>query len=148
MTLKYRLMSDLHLEFADIYIDCGLGAVIAPRTPAVAAVTNVTLDLGTTAILSHLTSPETCKGGQAKLAAFIHDAYEPLEADLASGQGEYLDSLTVLAGVSEEEKTSFVSAVRDDFAASAATDNYTQQTRFEKAENLYNILQHQADSRS
>ena len=59
-------------EFADIYTDCGLGALIAPRTPAVAAVTNVTFDLGTTAIISNVSSPETCQGGKALAAAFIN----------------------------------------------------------------------------
>ncbi len=35
-------------EFADIYTECGLGAMIAPKNPTVAAITNVTWDLGTT----------------------------------------------------------------------------------------------------
>ncbi|XOF32360.1 MAG: DUF3015 family protein [Candidatus Electrothrix sp. YB6] len=135
-------------EFAEIYIDCGLGAMIAPRTPVVAAVTNVTFDLGTTAILSNISSPETCMGEQARMATFIHDAYDSLETDLAAGEGSYLDSLTVLAGVSENNKASFVRAVRDDFAASVATENYTQQTRFTKAENLYNILRQQQEGQS
>lgn len=38
--------------FADIYTECGLGTMIAPKNAAVAAVTNVTWDLGTTAISS------------------------------------------------------------------------------------------------
>jgi hypothetical protein len=127
-------------EFAEIYTDCGLGAMIAPRTPAVAAVTNVTFDLGTTAILSNISSPETCKGGQALAAAFIHDSYESLEADLARGTGSYLDALMVLAEVPEEAKTSFVHALRKDFASYVAKRNYTEQSRFQKAENLYTLL--------
>jgi hypothetical protein len=58
-------------EFAEIYTECGLGAMIAPRTPAVAAVTNVTWDLGTTAVTSNISSPDTCQGGKEKTAAFI-----------------------------------------------------------------------------
>ncbi|MCI5124844.1 MAG: DUF3015 domain-containing protein [Candidatus Electrothrix sp. AR5] len=135
-------------EFADIYIDCGLGAIIAPRTPVVAAVTNVTWDLGTTAILSNISSPETCSGGQARMATFIHDAYDSLEAELAAGEGRYLDSLTALAGVEQEEKTAFVEGVRQRFAHSVAAADYTQQTRFTKAEKLYNILHQEMESRS
>ncbi len=135
-------------EFADIYTDCGLGALIAPRTPAVAAVTNVTFDLGTTAIISNVSSPETCQGGQALAAAFINNAYEPLEADLARGQGEYLDSLAALAGVGEEGKASFTAGLRQDFAASVATVAYADQSRFQKAENLYNLVFRQPESRS
>jgi len=135
-------------EFADIYTDCGLGALIAPRTPAVAAVTNVTFDLGTTAIISNVSSPETCQGGKALAAAFINDAYEPLEADLARGQGEHLDSLAALAGVREEGKTSFMTGLRSDFAAAVAADGYADRSRFEKAESLYNLVFRQAESRS
>ncbi|MCI5143403.1 MAG: DUF3015 domain-containing protein [Candidatus Electrothrix sp. ATG1] len=135
-------------EFADIYIDCGIGAIIAPRTPVVAAVTNVTWDLGTTAILSDISSPETCSGGQARMATFIHDAYESLEADLAAGEGRYLDSLTALAGVKEEKKTSFVKGLRKNFADSVAAADYTRQTRFTKAENLYNTIHQELENRS
>ncbi|WP_420208310.1 DUF3015 family protein [Candidatus Electronema sp. JC] len=135
-------------EFADIYTDCGLGALIAPRTPAVAAVTNVTFDLGTTAIISNVSSPETCQGGKALAAAFINDAYEPLEADLARGQGKYLDSLAVLAGVREEGKTAFADSLRKNFAGSIAAEGYADRSRFEKAENLYNLVFQQPDSRS
>jgi len=127
-------------EFADIYIDCGLGAVIAPRTPVVAAITNVTFDLGTTAISSDISSPETCSGGQARMAAFVHDAYESLEVELAAGEGKYLDSLTALAGIEQDDKAAFVQNVRKQFAQSVAAADYTRQTLFTKAETLYNIL--------
>jgi hypothetical protein len=135
-------------EFADIYTDCGLGAVIAPRTPAVAAVTNVTFDLGTTAIISNVSSPDTCQGGKAVAAAFIHEAYDSLEADLARGQGKYLDSLAALAGVSKDGKDAFAASLRKDFAASVAANGYADQTRFQKAENLYNLVYRQPESRS
>src|SRR3989338_2196679 len=85
-------------DFADIYTDCGLGAMIAPRNDAVATVTNVTWDLGTTAISSNISSPDTCVGGQARLASLIHDSYNDLEKNLASGSGPYLDALIMLAG--------------------------------------------------
>jgi hypothetical protein len=135
-------------EFADIYIDCGLGAIIAPRTPVVAAITNVTWDLGTTAISSNLSSPETCSGGQARMAAFVHDAYESLEVELAAGEGRYLDSLTALAGIEQDDKAAFVQDVRKQFAQSVAAADYTQQALFTKAENLYNILNQEMIKRS
>ncbi|MCI5166707.1 MAG: DUF3015 domain-containing protein [Candidatus Electrothrix sp. GM3_4] len=135
-------------EFVDIYIDCGLGAIIAPRTPVVAAITNVTWDLGTTAVLSNISFPQTCSGGQARMAAFVHDAYDSLEADLAAGEGGYLDSLTALAGVEDEKKVSFVKGLRENFAESVAATDYTQQTRFIKANNLYNTIYQELENRS
>jgi len=127
-------------EFADIYVQCGLGAMIAPNTPAVAAVTNVTWDLGTTAILSNATSPETCKGGSAKTAAFIHDSYTPIENDLAKGQGEYLDTLMATTDCDASAHAEIASAVREDFATVVAQPGYAERSRFEKAESLFNIV--------
>ena len=68
-------------EFAEIYTDCGIGGMIAPRSDAVVAITNVTWDLGTTAISSNISSPDSCSGGQAEKAVFIHDSYDVLELD-------------------------------------------------------------------
>lgn len=127
-------------EFADIYTECGLGALIAPRNEAVAAVTNVTWDLGTTAISSNISSPDTCKGGQARAAAFIHDAYASLESDIASGQGEHLNTLMTLAGKNTAEAQGFIAALRNDFSKAVADASYSSKTRFEKAETLYNLV--------
>ncbi len=132
-------------EFAEIYTECGIGAVIAPNTPAVAAVTNVTWDLGTTAISSNMSSPESCAGGDGRTAMFIHDSYDSLERDLARGNGEYLDTLMVMAGCAEEAQQPLSTALRADFGSSVATDSYTNQTRFQKAESLYNLLYKQVD---
>lgn len=85
--LLVNSQTSMSREFADIYTDCGLGAMIAPKTPGVAAVTNVTWDLGTTAVSSNISSPDACVGGKEKTAAFIHDSYSSLEEDLAKGDG-------------------------------------------------------------
>ncbi len=127
-------------EFADIYEECGLGAMIAPKNPAVAAVTNVTWDSGTTAISSNISSPDTCGGGKEKTAAFIHDSYKALENDLASGEGTYLDTLMTLSGIHESSKLKFVQALRSDFAKIVAEPGYSVQSQFEHAQALYNLV--------
>jgi len=127
-------------EFADIYTECGLGALIAPRNEAVAAVTNVTWDLGTTAISSNISSPATCAGGKAKTAAFIYDSYQSLETDLASGYGTHLDALMTLVGYESQAQQDLTKAVRADFAKMVADPSYTEQSRFEQAQALYNLL--------
>ncbi|MBM9520727.1 DUF3015 family protein [Desulforhopalus vacuolatus] len=131
-------------SFADIYIECGLGAMIAPHTSPVAVVTNVTWDLGTTAISSNISCPDSCVGGQAKSAAFIFDSYESLEKDIARGQGEYLDTLMTLTNVSKESQGKAVNNLRNNFAFYVANQDYTNQTKFQKSENLYNILYSQS----
>jgi len=127
-------------EFADIYTDCGLGAMIAPNNDAVAAVTNVTWDLGTTAISSNASSPDTCAGGKGEAAAFIYDAYPNLEKDLAVGQGEHLASLLSIAGIDAESRSDVSIRLRREFAEIVNADGYSERTRFEKAETLYNAL--------
>jgi len=127
-------------EFADIYTECGLGALIAPRNEAVAAVTNVTWDLGTTAISSNISSPGTCAGGKAKTAAFIYDSYESLETDLASGYGTHLDALMTLVGYESQAQQDLTKAVRADFTKMVADPSYSEQSRFEQAQSLYDVL--------
>ena len=131
-------------EFAEIYTDCGIGGMIAPRSDAVAAVTNVTWDLGTTAISSNISSPDSCSGGQAEKAAFIHDSYDALELDLASGHGTYLDALAALAGHEGQAQQRFITAVRAGFAKLVAVPDYHEQNRFAKAEALYNLVNEQS----
>lgn len=131
-------------EFAEIYTDCGIGGMIAPRSDAVAAVTNVTWDLGTTAISSNISSPDSCSGGQAEKAAFIHDSYDALELDLASGHGTYLDALAALAGHEGQAQQRFITAVRAGFAKLVAAPDYHEQNRFAKAEALYNLVNQQS----
>jgi hypothetical protein len=132
-------------EFADIYTDCGLGAMIAPNNTAVAAVTNVTWDLGTTAILSNASSPETCQGGKARKAAFIHDAYPQLAQDIARGRGAHLQTLVSLSGCRAEVQPALVQAVRADFARIAAQPGYAQQPRKQQAAALHDAVQQRTD---
>lgn len=127
-------------EFADIYTECGLGAMIAPNNEAVAAVTNVTWDLGTTAISSNASSPDTCEGGGEASAMFIHDAYQSIEKDLANGSGEHLTTLMTIAGVAADEQQAVSAALRTRLSELAAADDYDTQSRYQKAEALYNAL--------
>ncbi len=127
-------------DFADIYTDCGLGALIAPRNSAVAAVTNVTWDSGTTAISSNITSPDTCRGGKDRAAAYIHQSYKSIESDLASGKGVYLDSLAALSGCPVEKQAKLKEVLRRDFAQAVAQQGYSSKSPFEKSELVYNLL--------
>lgn len=128
-------------EFADIYTDCGLGALIAPRNDAVAAVTNVTWDSGTTAITSDASSPDSCKGGKQAAAAYILEVYPSLEADLARGDGEHVATLLQIAGCRGGDQAPVTVALRSGFARVAADADYSARSRYEHAERLYGLLQ-------
>lgn len=128
-------------DFGAIYIECGLGALIAPSTAWVAVITNITWDLGTTAITSEMSSPESCKGGQAKVAAMIYEAYPSIETELAQGRGEHLNAMFTLAGRDESEHAKLIAGLRAGFAPTVAAEDYTSKTRYEKAEALYDAVQ-------
>jgi len=131
-------------DFADIYSECGLGAMIAPNNQACAVLSNFTWDYGSTAITSNISSPDTCKGGYGKTAMFIHDSYETLENEISSGSGDYIDTLMLLAGVEEGESDVFLNNLRKDFSKLVERDNYVQLSLFEKSEALYNIVYKQS----
>lgn len=128
-------------DFGAIYIECGLGALIAPSTAWVAVITNITWDLGTTAITSEASSPESCKGGQAKTAMMIYEAFPSIETELAQGRGEHLDALFTLAGKEQNEHAALIAELRSSFAKTVAADGYTAMSRYEKAEALYGLFQ-------
>ena len=140
-------------EFGEIYTDCGIGGLIGSAIGSdedsianvAAVVSNITFDLGTTAISSNTTSPDTCARGEAKTAAFIYESYDSLEADLASGHGVYLDALAALAGHEEDTRDRFVAGVRSGFARLVAVPDYPEQDRFTRSEALYNLVKEQPE---
>ena len=122
-------------DFAEIYKECGLGAMLFPDDPIIAVITNVTWDLGTTAVSSELSSPEMCKGNASTMAALILDAHPQIEQDLATGQGEYLSSMVNLMGC--ESDASAASALRASFS-DAVENGYFEASDIQKSEMLYN----------
>ena len=120
-------------DFADIYTECGLGAMIAPHNTTVAAVTNITWDLGSTAVSTNISSPESCKGGKAKVAAFIGKSYDDLELEIASGEGKYVDTLAAMTDKDMKD-------IRAEFSELVASNEYAKMSKVEKVEKLYNIV--------
>ena len=120
-------------DFPDIYTECGLGAMIAPNNSAVAAVTNVTWDLGTTAVSSNVSSESSCAGGKKKTAAYILQQYAQIEKDLARGQGPHLDALAAIAQCNAQS----TELLRSQWAQSVNEPGYASKNRLEKARSLY-----------
>ena len=133
--LTLSLSAHAERSFGDIYKECGLGALIFPEDPIIAVVTNVTWDLGTTAVTSDMSSPDTCHGGKASMAAFILDAHPQIEQDLSTGEGEYLSAMVSLMGCESSVDTSV--ALRASFA-DAIEQGYFEASDFEKSTMLFN----------
>ncbi|MCK5902286.1 MAG: DUF3015 family protein [Cocleimonas sp.] len=128
-------------EFGEIYTQCGLGAMIFKKTPVVAAISNITWDLGTTAILSNASSEDQCQGSQVASAAFIHKSYASLEHDIAKGEGKHLNALMDIASCSNTSRAGVVTKVRADFATTAAKKGFATSSPYNKSKALYDIMQ-------
>lgn len=133
-------------EFAEIYTQCGLGAMIAPSSDAVAAVTNVTWDLGSTAISSNISSPDTCQGGKKKVASLLLQSLPQIEQDLARGQGHYATTLLTSAGCAQAAHAPLLRAVRQDVAQLHAQSGYAAQSRVEKSAAVYDVVKQRVEA--
>jgi len=138
-------LSSADSDFGKIYVECGLGGIIASAVndktanPLIAVVTNVTWDLGTTASTSHFSSKNTCANQRTVVASFINQSFEKLEKEIASGEGEYLDALASLVTEGKTSTSEYTSKLREDFAKVVASEEYTTLTHYEKAKKLYEI---------
>lgn len=128
--------------FGQIYTQCGLGAMIAPHTPVVAAITNVTWDLGTTAIISNASSPGTCKGDATKTADLIYHAYPSVEKDVAIGKGKDLNALVALASCPVSARPLFIHSMRHGLSGMVKKADYSTMPRKQKAADLYQVFNH------
>ncbi len=127
-------------EFGDIYMECGLGAMIFPTNNVMAAISNVTWDLGTTAVSSDASSEENCKGQKVAAASFIHQSYASLETELAEGQGEHVAALLDIMNCDTASQPGITTALRSDLASLVSTAGYQSQDAVQKSENFYNML--------
>lgn len=123
-------------DFGDILGECGLGAMLFPDDRTIAIITNITWDLGTTAVSSNSSSAGTCKGGTVEAAKLVIQSYPELENDFAAGEGEHLAALMSVANCSD----SAIPALRADFADVVSADGYAGKSQLDKAEAMYGVV--------
>ena len=127
-------------DFASIYTDCGIGGMLFSSTPVGAVISNIIWDLGTTASSSQLSSPDSCKGGQATAAAFIVNSYANLSEETIKGDGEHLAALMGVVGCDGAASAVAIDAMRADFSVTLGSDGYQDQTHYEKSEAFFDLL--------
>lgn len=125
------------------YTQCGIGASLFKNHDALAAISNVIWDLGTTALASALSSPEMCNAKNMKTAQYILETLPELEANLAAGEGEYL---TGLAETMDCSATSLTPALRAQYAQAVTTPAYAEGSQIDRATTMYNAAQTAAAS--
>lgn len=126
----------------NIYAECGIGGAIFENDLA-AAISNIIWDLGTTAVISGVSSPESCGGTEAVAATFIYETYADLSEETVKGDGEHVAALLDIAGCSSMSQAAAISAIRSDYASEIASSSFAEKTQVEKAEGYYNIFMEQ-----
>lgn len=122
------------------YSDCGIGAAIF-KNDAAASISNVIWDLGTTAVTSALSSPETCEGESVAAAKFIYETYAALEVQAAKGEGENLTAVFDILQCDNSDHKSLISSVREDFSLLVSDDHYADMTTLQRSEKFFNVVQ-------
>jgi hypothetical protein len=120
------------------WLDCGIGAMIFPddNLEVGAGISNIIWDLGTTAVTSAMSSPDTCAGtSNVQMAVFIQRTYPTLEKELADGRGAHLSALASLVEAADAD--AFALSLRQEMAAEIAKPGYTELAYDEKAQALY-----------
>jgi hypothetical protein len=131
MTIAFAPQAEAR-TLEQILKECGIGGAIFKHTPAAAAISNIIWDLGTTATLSDMTG-KCSYGKNLKVAMFIGSSYDKLETELASGKGEYVETLSSLSGKSVEQ-------LREDFSKTVKHSSYATMTKEERADKLYSVV--------
>lgn len=130
---------------ADIhpYKHCGIGAMLFPKIPVGAILSNIIWDLGTTAISSKISSEDICEGEvESQVAQFIFNSYAELEEDTVSGEGEYLTTALNIYGCETSTHGLIADDLKTNFVLSLKAEDYAAKTKLDKAESYYNYMNH------
>lgn len=123
------------------WVDCGIGAMIFDDTAWAAVSSNIIWDLGTTALTSDASSPNTCNSKRSLAALYIGVNYASLTEDTAKGNGRHLHAMLDIMGCSPASRGAIIAALRSEFGQSLRTPDYADKTSTVKAEDFYNIVQ-------
>lgn len=122
------------------YSDCGIGSALFPKVPVAAVLSNVIWDIGTTAVISAVSSPETCNGARYTAALYINETYARLEVEAAKGEGEYLTALASVMQCDAQAAPVLNRTLRASLSSTLSAPGFTELTHTQKAERLFNIV--------
>lgn len=143
--LVVSLMLPLSSHAKNAYTQCGIGALIFSKTGWAAAISNIIWDLGTTATSSSSSTPSQCAGSGAKVGQLIYDNYASVEEETAVGQGEHLSAMLNILECDKSMHNAIITKVRADFLNSVQDSSYSQKSKLEKTEVMFNNVMDKAN---
>ena len=117
---------------------CGIGAMIFPRTGWAAVTSNLTWDAGTTATSSSSSSESQCAGRASNAAKYIHQNYAVLEEETASGHGVHLVTVLNILDCKKSKHDKIIESVRSNYAQDLSNGVQTDEAYFN---NLMNVIE-------
>lgn len=140
-TLSSAADENKNTQSLNPWVDCGIGAMIFSETPVGAVISNIIWDLGTTAVSSNISSQNTCKGKNVKVAQFIGTTYANLVEETVKGDGQHIYAMLDIMGCNPSSHTKMIDSIRSDFSQSIRNPAYVEKTSLVKFEEYYNIVQ-------
>ena len=122
------------------FSDCGIGAALFKETKWAAVTSNITWDVGTTAVTSATASPETCNGKTVEAATFIQHSYDNLVEETAQGEGEYINAMLNIFGCDAAVRSQVIAQVRNDAGQVVTDAAYATQSQQGKVVQYYQIV--------
>lgn len=117
---------------------CGIGAMIFPKTGWAAVTSNIIWDAGTTATTSSSSSESQCAGRASTAAKYIHQNYAVLEEETASGNGAHLVTVLNILDCKKATHGKIIESVRSNFAQDLKSGVPTDEAYFN---NLMNVIE-------
>lgn len=120
------------------WTQCGIGAMIFPRTGWAAVTSNIIWDFGITGITSSSSSESQCAGRASTAAKFIHQNYAVLEEETAMGEGAHLVTVLNILDCKKASHGKIIESVRSNFAQEMSVGKATDEAYFN---NLMNVIE-------
>ncbi|MFP5385952.1 MAG: DUF3015 family protein [Bacteriovoracia bacterium] len=117
---------------------CGIGAMIFPKTGWAAVTSNLIWDLGITATTSSSSSESQCAGRASTAAKFIHQNYAVLEEETATGAGDHLATVLNILNCKNGSHGEIINSVRSNFAQEIEAGTQSDEAYFN---NLMNVIE-------
>lgn len=117
---------------------CGIGAMIFPKTGWAAVTSNIIWDFGVTATTSSSSSESQCAGRASTAAKFIHQNYAVLEEETAVGQGAHLVTVLNILDCNKRSHATIIKSMRSNFAQEINAGTQTDEAYFN---NLMNVIE-------
>lgn len=124
----------------NVWRECGIGGMLFKETGWAAITSNIIWDLGLSATSSNVSSDDLCEGPTANVAKFVHETIAVVEEETIVGEGTHLVTMLDMIGCEESARAQIINDVRAQYVQELGAQNYSEQTKLDKAKNYHTIL--------